>query len=236
MIIISNNILDYSINIKMDAELKNSILKTGTTILGIVCKDGIVMASDRQVSMGNLVAHKKEQKTFPINDYLLVSGCGVAADIRRVPKILAAELKLKELKSRSRPTIRQASSLLAQMNYSGIRQPSMIPQQAGFLIGGFDEDGTTELYTIEPAGGVIKVDDYDANFGSGMPYVLGFLERQYKEGLSIKEGIELAKESLKSSTQRDTGSGYGIDIFTITKEGIKKVVSQEIKPEYKDKE
>ena len=55
-----------------------------------------------------------------------------------------------------------------------------------------------------------------------MPYVLGLLERQYKKGLTIKEGIELAKESLKSSIQRDIGSGYGIDVFTITKDGIKK--------------
>ena len=65
---------------------------------------------------------------------------------------------------------------------------------------------------------------------------LGLLERQYKKGLTVREGIELAKEALKSSTQRDTASGYGIDIFTITKEGIKKVVSQEIIPEYKDSE
>jgi proteasome beta subunit len=68
-----------------------------------------------------------------------------------------------------------------------------------------------------------------------MPYVLGLLERQYNENLSVKEGIELAKEALKSSTQRDIGSGYGIDIFAITKEGIKKVVEQEIVSEYKDK-
>ena len=64
---------------------------------------------------------------------------------------------------------------------------------------------------------IVKVEDYDANFGSGMPYVLGLLERQYKEGINIDEGIELTKESLKSSTQRDVGSGYGIDIFTVSK-------------------
>lgn len=218
----------------MDKELKDSILKTGTTILGIVCKDGVVMAADRQATLGNIVAHKKEQKVFPVNDYLIISGCGIAADIRRVPKVLAAELKLKELKSRSRPTVKQASSLLAHMNYSGIRQPSTIPQQAGFLLAGFNEDNSVELYTLEPAGGVIKVEDYDANFGSGMPFVLGLLERQYKEDMTIKECVELAKEALKSSTQRDTASGYGIDIFTITKDGIKKVVAQEIVPEYKD--
>jgi proteasome beta subunit len=219
---------------KMDAEIKNSILKTGTSIIGIVCKDGVVMAADRQVSAGNLVVSKREKKVFQINDYLILAGCGIAGDIQRVPRVLTAELKLKELRSRSRPSVKQAASLLANMSYSGIRQPSMIPQQAGFLIAGYNEDGTVELYTIEPAGSIILVEDYDANFGSGMPYVLGLLERQYKKGMSVEEGINLAMECIKSSTQRDVGSGFGIDVFTITKQGIKKVVSQEIQSNFKE--
>ena len=218
----------------MDAELKNSILKTGTTILGIVCKDGVVMAADRQVTAGNLVMLKNKKKANKINDYLVISWTGGLADAQRLTKIIVAELKLKELRSKSRPTIKQAANLISTITYAQIREPSMIPKIVGTLIAGFNENGSTELYTIEPAGSVEKVEDYDANFGSGMPYVLGLLERQYKKDLTIKECVELAKESLKSSTQRDTSSGYGIDIFTITKEGIKKVVSQEIKPEYKD--
>ena len=218
----------------MDEDFKKNILKTGTTILGIVCKDGVIMAADRQVTMGNSVMSKTERKVFTINDYIVMAGCGVAGDIQRVPKILGGELKLKELRSKSRPTVRQAAGLLTNISYSGIRQPSVIPQQAGFLIAGFNENGSTELYSIEPAGSLIKVEDFDANFGSGMPYVLGFLERQYKKGLSLKEGVELAIEAIKSSTQRDLGSGYGLDIFTVTKEGIKKVVEQVIEANYKD--
>jgi len=80
----------------------------------------------------------------------------------------------------------------------------------------------------------MKVEDFDANFGSGMPYVLGLLERQYKEDLSVKEGVELAIEALKSSTSRDTGSGNGIDVLTITKKEIKHEVAKIISPEYKD--
>jgi len=217
----------------MDAELKNSILKTGTTILGIVCKDGVVMAGDRQTTAGNLVFNKRSEKVIQINDYLVVSWTGGVADSQRLRKLIAAELKLKELRSRSRPTIRQAAHLTSTITYSQVRQPSMIPNIVGSLVCGFNEDGTFELYTIEPAGGIIKVEDYDANLGSGMPYVLGLLERQYKEGMNVKEGIELAKEAIKSSTQRDTGSGYGIDVFTITKDGIKKVVDQEIRAEFK---
>ena len=214
--------------------LSKSILKTGTTLVGIVCKDGVVMASDKQTSAGHIVMKKDSEKTKKINDYLLFSGTGMVSGIQRMAKLLAAELKLKELKSKQRPTVKQSANLLAAITYSDVRQMSMVPNIVGSLIGGFNEDGTTELYTIGPDGSVIKVEDYDANFGSGMPYVLGLLERQYKKDIKVKEAIELAKESLKSSTQRDTGSGFGIDIFTITKEEIKKVVEQEILPEYKD--
>ena len=61
-----------------------------------------------------------------------------------------------------------------------------------------------------------------------MPYILGVLERNYKNDLTMKQGIELAVDCLKASTQRDTASGNGIDVFTLGKDGIKKVVSQEI--------
>ena len=218
---------------EMDSELKNFILKTGTTILGIVCKDGVVMAADRQMTMGHsIVGSKKFPKVTQINDYLVMSIAGNASDALRFKKYLAAELKLKELHSKSRPTVKQAANLLSSISYSSIRQPSMMPAIVGSLLGGFDEDGITELYTITPDGTIEKVEDYDANVGSGMPYVLGLLERQYRKGLSVKEGVELAIEAIKSSTQRDTGSGHGIDVFTITKEGISKIVSQEILPRY----
>lgn len=207
--------------------MKKNIVKTGTTILGIVCKDGVVMAADNRATAGTIVMFKNEKKVLPINDYLVIAGCGSAAEIQKIPKYLAAELKLKELRSKTRPSVKQAAGLLSNMPSSG---------QSAYLLAGFNEDGSVELYSSDPAGHIAKVEDYDANFGSGMPYVLGFLERQYKKNITTKEGIELAKESIKSSTQRDVGSGNGMDIYTITKDGIKKVVEQEIVPEYKDRQ
>ncbi len=216
----------------MDEELKKSILRTGTTILGIVCKDGVVMASDRQSTAGTIVMNKDSQKIREINNYLLFAGTGMVSDIQRSVKLAGAELRLKELRSRSRPTVKQGANLVSAMIYQSIRQPTMLQFMVGSLIGGFNEDGTAELYSIDPSGGIKQIQDYDANFGSGMPFVLGLLERQYKEDMTIKEGMELALEAIKSATQRDIGSGYGMDVFTITKEGIKKVVEKEIKPSY----
>jgi proteasome beta subunit len=216
----------------MNTEIEKNVLKTGTTILSIVCKDGIVMGADRRVTAGNIVMSKNEQKVRQLNDYLVIAWCGNAADAALSGKVITAELKLKELKSKSRPTIREAANLVGMMYYRNIRSPSMLPHVVGALIGGFNEDGTYEVYTIEPAGGVYPVKDYDANFGSGMPFVLGLLERQWHSNLTIKEGVELAVEALKSSTQRDNASGNGIDVFTITKDGIKQALSQKITATY----
>jgi proteasome beta subunit len=219
---------------KMDDELKNSILKSGTTILGIVCKDGVVMAADRQSTAGNIIMNKDAEKIVRVNDYVLFAGTGLVADIQKSIKLVAAELRLKELRSKTRPSVKQAANLTANIVYQSMRQPTMMQFMVGSLIGGVNEDGTSELYSIDPAGGIKKIADYDSNFGSGMPFVLGLLERQYKKEMSVEEAIRLATEAVKSSTQRDTGSGHGIDVFTITKHGIKKVVSQEIQPSYKE--
>ncbi|MAG02498.1 hypothetical protein CMI42_04115 [Candidatus Pacearchaeota archaeon] len=220
----------------MDQELKGNFLKSGTTIVGVVCKDGVVMGADRQSTAGNLVVGKNVQKAIKINDYLVISATGMVADIELQKKVIAAELRLKELRSKSRPTVREAANLIGMMTYRNIRQPSMVPSIVGTLIAGFNEDGSAELYSIEPAGTAMKVEDYDANFGSGMPFVLGFLEREYSENKDTKEGVKLVEEALKSSTQRDTGSGYGMDIFVIKEGEITHAVAKKISAEYKDKQ
>ena len=214
-------------------EISKNILKSNTSLVGIVCKDGVVLGADKRSTAGNMVMDKNSMKINKVTDYIVAAYTGSVSDLQLTHKVLAAELRLKELKTKSRPTIKEAANLLAMMTFRNIRNPTMIPSIVGTLIAGVDENGKAALFTIEPAGGVKEVEDFDANFSSGMPYILGLLERAYKKDIMVKEGIELAKECIKSSTQRDSGSGNGIDVFTITKEGIKHVVSEEIVAQYK---
>jgi proteasome beta subunit len=217
----------------MDENLKKNILTTGTSLVGIVCKDGVVMAGDRKTTAGGqIVVSKNTQKVDAINSYIVISGTGTSSDIELAKKLIKAQLKLKELKDKKRPTVKEASNMIAMMSYNNIRQPSMIPFMAGLMVGGLDENGDAELYSVEPAGSTMLVEDFDANFSSGMPYILGLLERQYKKGLTIDEGVELAIEAIKSSSERDTASGHGVDVFTITRDGIKHVSKQRIEQIY----
>jgi proteasome beta subunit len=221
----------------MDTEISKSMLKSGTSIVGIVCKDGIVLGADRRSTAGgggvSIVMNKNKLKVREVTANVLAAYTGNVSDIELTNKILAAELRLKELKTKTTPTTKEAANLLAMLTYRGIRTPSMVPSIVGTLIAGFDEDGTTSLFTIEPAGAVGEVEEYDANFSSGMPYILGLLERQYKKDLTVKEGAELARECLRASIARDPGSGNGIDVFALTKEGIEHIISEEIVPQYK---
>lgn len=217
----------------MNQEISKNILQSNTSLVGIVCKDGVVLGADRRVTAGSLIMGKNYAKIMQVNDYIAVSYTGGVADAQLTNKILAAELRLQELRTKSKPGIKSAAHLLAMLTYRSIRTPTMIPSIVGTLVAGLDENSKASLFTIEPAGGVYEVEDYDCNFSSGMPYILGLLERQYKKDITVKEAVELAKECLKASTQRDVGSGNGIDVFSITKSGIKHVVSEEIIPQYR---
>jgi proteasome beta subunit len=219
----------------MDQDLKKNILTSGTSLVGIVCKDGVVMAGDRKTTVGGqIVMSKNTQKVAAINEYLVISGTGTSSDIELAKKLITAQLKLKELRDKQRPSVKEAANMIAMMSYKNIRQPSMIPFMAGLMVGGFDTDGTAELYSVEPAGSTMKVEDFDANFSSGMPYILGMLERMYKPDLSIEEGVILAIDAIKASSERDTASGHGVDVFTITREGIKHIAKQKVEAVYKE--
>jgi proteasome beta subunit len=208
----------------MNTELKDNIIHTGTSLVGIVCKDGVVMAGDRKSTLGGSIVFTKDtQKVDPINDYLVISGTGMSSDIELSKKIIRAQLKLKELRDKKRPTIGEAANMIAMMSYRNIRQPSMIPFMAGLMVGGINLDKTVELYSVEPAGSVRKIKKFDANLSSGMPYILGMLETNYKDNMGLNEAIELATKAIQSASERDTGSGYGVDVFAITKDGIKHV-------------
>jgi len=206
--------------------MTENIVKTGTTILGIVCKDGVVMAGDNRASLGGqIVSNKDMQKVIPVNDYLLVAVCGHATEAVKASKLLAAELKLKQLRSKKRPTVKEAASLLSNIQV----------QQSAFIVGGVDPNGKASVYEI--IGGLSKeVTDFTASIGSGLMYVLGYLERMWRPTVTVKEGIELAKEALKASMERDMATGNGMNIFTLTKAGIKEVVKDKAELTFKKRE
>jgi len=205
---------------------QKALMKTGTTTIGIVCKDGIILAADKRASGGYMVFDKKVKKVIKINDDLAITTAGLVSDIQLLTKLITAQIKLITLRSGKRTSVRQAANLLAGLVYSSIRRPSMIPSIVGFLLAGRDANGF-HLYNIGVDGSLTKSDDFLAD-GSGMPFALGVLESSFKKDMSINDGIKLAVLTINTAMQRDVATGNGIDVVAITKEGVQTVLEKEL--------
>ncbi|MFW6231319.1 MAG: proteasome subunit beta [Nanoarchaeota archaeon] len=195
-------------------------IKTGTTTLGIVCKDGVVLAADKRATAGNFIANKTTNKVFPVADNVAITIAGLVSDAQMLSKIFKAELKLRALRSGDLVDMKSAANLLAGMAYENVRKMSMVQSIVGFLIAGYDHDGFY-LYEIGIDGSIFQQDKFVAD-GSGSVFAYGVLESSYKDSMSIDEGVELARKSLKTAMSRDSASGDGFDIYTITTDGLTK--------------
>lgn len=203
-----------------------NITKTGTTTVAMVCKDGVVLCADKRVTSGYLVSYKKFEKIIQINDNLAVTVAGTVSDVQLLTKLLKAELKLKDLRTNRDVTVKEAVNLLSSMVYNNIRKMSLIPGISHFILGGKDDEGT-HVYDIGADGSITHIDEYTSS-GSGSVMAYGVLETLYKKDMSIADAVTLGAKAINAAVQRDIASGNGIDIVSITKDGVKKVLSKTV--------
>lgn len=209
---------------------ESKLLKTGTTTIGIVCRDGIILAADKKATLGGAIVSTKDMdKVVQINDNLAVTTAGLVSDIQLLVKVIKAQIKLEELRKGRSVKVKEAANMLSSLVYGNIRKMSMIAGVTGFLIGGKDETGYY-LYSLGADGSLMLSKKFEAD-GSGMVFALGVLDADYKEGISIEDGIKLARKAVRSAMERDTASGAGFDVIAITKDGVKRVVRETLKEE-----
>ena len=196
-------------------------LKKGTTTVGLVCKDGVVMATEMRATMGNLIGHKTTQKLFKISDNMALTVAGLVGDAQMLARWLSAEVSLYELKTGSQMSLKASSTLMANI-MNGRRY---MPFWVQLLLGGIDSEGG-HVYSLDAAGGSIP--DKFQTTGSGSPFVYGVLEDRFKEDITVKEGKELGVRALVAAMKRDSASGDGISMCVINSGGYQKVEPEEI--------
>ncbi|MEW6063076.1 MAG: proteasome subunit beta [Nanoarchaeota archaeon] len=207
------------------------ILKTGTTTVGLVCKDCIILAADKRATIGGgYIYSKKAEKIMFVNDNIAVTTAGMVSDVQILVKLLQSELQIKKMRRGKKCNVKEAANLLARMVYQNVRKFSTIPGLAQFIMAGRDDSGL-HLYDIFPDGSVNEVDDYLASGSGSIVAANSILDTLFKKDMKSDEGIKLAVKAVNAALQRDTASGDGIDIVSITKEGIKKVLTKDLKTE-----
>jgi len=198
------------------------VKKTGTTTLGMVCKDGVVIATEKRATMGTLIAHKATKKLYKIDNHLALATAGLVGDLQVLARYLSAEANLYRLKRETNMPVGSAATLMSNI----LNQRKFYPYYVQLIIGGYDNTGG-HIYSLDAAGGAIP-DKYTAG-GSGSPYVFGVMEDLYRDDITTNEGIDIAIRAITAAMNRDSASGGMIDIAVITKDGFREIPEEEVK-------
>jgi len=185
----------------------------GATTIGVVCRDGVILASEKRVSYGYLIVSKGGKKVFRITDQIGAACAGLVGDMQILTKEVEAQANLYSMDVGRSISVRSTAKLMSNILFNR-RYTPLITQT---IVAGLDDEGPS-LYVLDVLGSLIP--DKYAVVGSGTEIAIGVLEEGYKEDMKIKDAKELVVRSIKSAISRDVMSGDGIDFLIITKEGI----------------
>ncbi len=195
--------------------------KTGTTTVGLVCKDGVVLASDRRATMGHLIASKDVDKIFEIGDSVGMTIAGSVGDAQKLVRWMKAEIQLYKLKHGDPPSMEATATLLANI----LSQYKFYPFFVQLLLGGIDKKGA-HVYSIDMLGGVTK--ETCTSTGSGSPMAYGVLEELYRESKSVNDNLKVAAKAVNAAMKRDSASGERVDLVILDKKGFRRLDKEDI--------
>ncbi|MEM0106899.1 MAG: hypothetical protein QXS81_00670 [Candidatus Micrarchaeaceae archaeon] len=192
----------------------NKMLK-GTTTIGIVCSDGIILGADSRATMDTFIASSEAKKVWKIDETLGITIAGGVGDAQELIRILKAQneiYKMNEYRSLSPQAATSVLSIILQEN-------KMLPFLVQLIVGGLNEEGKKQLYSIDPLGGWTEETKF-CSTGSGSLTALGYIEEAYKPEIATKDAIKLVAKALSIAMKRDSATGDQMHIATITSSGF----------------
>ncbi|XP_058867003.1 proteasome subunit beta type-7-like [Acipenser ruthenus] len=186
--------------------------KTGTTIAGIIFKDGVILGADTRATDDMVVADKNCMKIHHIAPNIYCCGAGVAADAEVITQMMSSQLQLHALSTGRAARVVTVTRLLKQMLF---RYQGRIG--ASLIVGGYDVTGP-HLYSIYPHGSFDKL-PY-VTMGSGSASAMAVFEDRYKPNMELEEAQRLVQDAITAGIFCDLGSGSNVDLCVISKGSV----------------
>jgi proteasome alpha subunit len=180
----------------LQVEYAKKTVKQGSTAIGMVCKDGVILVTDKRL-VDPLVVPEATEKIFQIDDHIGTTASGILSDARVL--IERSQLRAQQHRVTYDSPI---DTLTVVKDISDLKQictqsAGLRPFGVSLLVAGVDEDGSIKLFETDPTGIFFE---YKATaIGEGETDVTEILHKQYKEDLTIEEGIKLAVKALMKS-------------------------------------
>ncbi|MFX1408955.1 MAG: proteasome subunit beta [Promethearchaeota archaeon] len=202
----------------LDQESIKKALQSGTTTVGIIVSDGVVLGTESQATAGYYIATKQAQKLFEINNYTAATIAGGVADCQYVINQLRALSRLREVEEEKVPEPKYIASITRNILFSG--RSFFVSMM---IVGGYSiKEKAGKLYGVDLLGTLYEEDKF-LSFGSGSAFSIGVLESDWRPNMTKTQGLELIKTAITSSRERDAASGFKIQLCTVDKEGFKQI-------------
>jgi proteasome beta subunit len=185
----------------------------GATAVGITYNNGVLLASERRISYGNFVVNKNTKKTFTVTDHVGAACAGMVADMEVLVRQVSALSKIRRLETRRDVQPNSVAKLMSVIMF----ERRYFPLLTQVIVGGINS--RPEIYTLDPLGSVLP--DRYAAVGTGAEMALGVMDADFSDNLDEEKATALALRAIRSSVQRDSASGDGIDLLIINKDGKK---------------
>ncbi len=198
----------------------------GTTTVGLIFKDGVVLATDKRATMGYFIASKNAKKVYQISDRIGMTTAGGVGDAQQLVRVMTVECNLYNIRRGKSITVGAASTLLSNI----LNNNRYFPYYVQLLVGGMDETGP-HLFSVDAMGGATKEDDVVAT-GSGSPTAYGILEDRYKPGMNEEDAVSLGVRAVRAAMKRDVATGEGVSAVVITKDSYREIPEEELQKKF----
>jgi proteasome beta subunit len=206
---------------KLDSDSYKKLLK-GTTTVGLVCSDGVVLGADSRATMDTFIASSEARKVFKIDNNFGLTIAGGVGDAQELVRILKYHNELYKM-SEGRPLgPKAAMSLLSII----LQENKMVPFYVMLVVGGLEGEQPM-LYSIDPFGGYVDESRFTSS-GSGSLTALGYIEESYRKGMNTKDGVKLIARALSIAMKRDSATGDHMTIAVINKSGYTEYTEKDV--------
>ncbi|HVP95331.1 MAG TPA: archaeal proteasome endopeptidase complex subunit beta [Methanoregulaceae archaeon] len=195
----------------------------GTTTVGLVFSDGVVLATEKRATMGYFIASKRAKKVYQIADRIGMTTAGGVGDAQQLARIMTVECSLYQIRRGKPIAVGAASTLLSNV----LNANRYYPYYVQLLVGGIDDSGPS-VYSVDAMGGATREEEIVAT-GSGSPGAYGVLEDRFRKDMSEEEAVELAIRSIRAAMRRDAGSGEDIHVVVITRDKYQEIADEDVR-------
>ena len=197
-------------------------IKKGTTTCALTCRDGVVLSADTRASAGFFIADRHVMKIQKVDRHLGMTIAGGVADAQNLVDIMRYNANIYRISNKELMPVKSASRLCSNVLFN----QRYFPYYVQIIVAGHDDKEGGQIYNIDLFGSITS--EKFISTGSGSPVAYGYLESEYKEGLSVNDAYKIAIRAIAAAIRRNAGTGDSINAVIIDRNGYREL-SKELK-------